>query len=166
MGDDSYDDSSDSSDDEEELPERGINFNGFKNGLKRLGIDQILTRSEIEHLFDHMVESSREYGINAVDFCYFLKQNTITLQPKLATIQRKVVSTLAKQQDKEDKEEKKINEINLGNDNDKDNDKKDNNDNKAMIISVSQLDLMKEEKKEEEEEEEISIKDVKPKVSM
>ena len=97
-------DSDNSSDDDQdgELGEGGINFIGFKQGLKALGIDKILNKQEISHLFDHMTDSSREYGINAVDFVYFLKQNAITLEPKLATIQRKIISTLAKQQDKED----------------------------------------------------------------
>lgn len=89
--------SDDSSESEEELPERGINFEGFKAGLKSLGIDEILSKSEVEYVFDHMCGSSREYGINAVDFCHFLKQNVITLEPKLATIQRKINSSLCKQ---------------------------------------------------------------------
>ena len=70
--------------------------------LASLGLDALLTRSEMEVLFDHMACSSREYGINAVDFCHFLKTSAITLEPKLAALQRKVVSRLAKQQDVED----------------------------------------------------------------
>eukprot|EP01083_Nonionella_stella_P195285 719471_1 len=98
---DSETDTSDT-DQDENLGEKGINFDGFKAGLKLLNIDTILTKGQIELLFDHMTASSREYGIIAVDFCHFLKQNIITLEPKLADIQRKLLSTLAKQQDKED----------------------------------------------------------------
>ena len=167
-------DDSSSSDEEEQLPEGGINFNGFKAGLKALGIDKILTKQEIEDLFDHMTESSREYGINAVDFVYFLQQNAITLQPKLAIIQRKIISTLAKQQDKEDEMEKKIMKQNIeqnghkqdehngaeqeqkedgnGNGDGNENENENGHEQNQTLIRIPTLDSDKEQEPEQEEE--------------
>eukprot|EP00484_Ammonia_sp_Unknown_P000461 CAMPEP_0197022486 /NCGR_PEP_ID=MMETSP1384-20130603/3352_1 /TAXON_ID=29189 /ORGANISM="Ammonia sp." /LENGTH=1121 /DNA_ID=CAMNT_0042450541 /DNA_START=89 /DNA_END=3454 /DNA_ORIENTATION=+ len=72
-----------------------VDLQGFKAGLATLGlIDRILTQSEVEMLFDHLVYfGDRDYGINATDFVYFLKQQpTAFKEEQLVTIQNKLLS--------------------------------------------------------------------------